>query len=77
MFFLVFTYTCLLAHTLAWALEEFEKIHSVLDVLAGTALAFIMYFIVFKWWFRNTEFPAPKIKDSKQHQVLYFLNKRK
>lgn len=55
----------------------FLKQHSVLDVLAGTALAFIMYFIVFKWWFRNTEFPAPKIKDPKQHQVLYFLNKRK
>jgi hypothetical protein len=54
----------------------FLKQHSVLDVLAGTALAFILYFIVFKWWFRNTEFPAPKI-DPKQHQVLYFLNKRK
>ena len=55
----------------------FLKQHSVLDVLAGTALAFILYFIVFEWWFRNTEFPAPKIKDPKQHQVLYFLNKRK
>lgn len=55
----------------------FLKQHSVIDAFCGALLAFVLYFIVFKWWFRKTEFPVPKIKDPKQHQVLYFLNKRK
>lgn len=55
----------------------FLKQHSVIDAACGALLAFVLYFIVFKWWFRKTKFPAPKVKDPKQHQVLYFLNKRK
>ena len=55
----------------------FLKQHSVIDALAGALLSFILYFIVFKWWFAKTDFPAPNIKDPRQHQVLYFLNKHK
>ena len=55
----------------------FLKQHSVIDALAGALLSFILYFIVFKCWFSKTDFPAPNIKDPRQHQVLYFLNKHK
>lgn len=55
----------------------FLKQHSVIDVFAGIVLAFMLYYVVFKWWFAKVPFPAPKVKDPKQHQVLYFLNKRK
>lgn len=54
----------------------FLKQHSVIDVVAGALLAFILYFVVFKWWFRKVNFPEPTVKDPKQHQVLYFLNKK-
>ena len=55
----------------------FLKQHSVIDAACGALLAFALYFVVFKWWFAKVEFPAPKIKDPRQHQVLYFLNKRR
>ena len=55
----------------------FLKQHSVIDVVCGVSLALVLYFVVFKWWFRNTNFPAPVVKDPKKHQVLYFLNKKK
>lgn len=54
----------------------FLKQHSVIDVIASALLAFILYFVVFKWWFKNVNFPEPTVKDPKQHQVLYFLNKK-
>ena len=54
----------------------FLKQHSVIDIVAGALLAFILYFVVFKWWFRKVNFPEPPVKDPKQHQVLYFLNKK-
>ena len=54
----------------------FLKQHSVIDIIAGALLAFILYFVVFKWWFRKVSFPEPTVRDPKQHQVLYFLNKR-
>lgn len=54
----------------------FLKQHSVIDIIAGALLAFILYFVVFKWWFRKANFPEPTVKDPKQHQVLYFFNKR-
>mgnify|MGYP004526293433 CR=1 FL=1 len=55
----------------------FLKQHSVIDVVCGISLAVVLYFVVFKWWFRNTNFPAPVVKDPNKHQVLYFLNKKK
>lgn len=55
----------------------FLKQHSVIDAIGGALLAFVLYFVVFKWWFRNTDFPGPVVKDPHQHQVLYFLNKKK
>ena len=55
----------------------FLKQHSVIDVVSGIVLAVVLYFVVFKWWFKNTSFPAPIVKDPKKHQVLYFLNKKK
>ena len=55
----------------------FLKQHSVIDVICGILLATVLYFVVFKWWFRNVDFPAPVVKDPHQHQVLYFLNKRR
>ena len=53
----------------------FLKQHSVIDVICGILLATVLYFVVFKWWFRNVDFPTPVVKDPHQHQVLYFLNK--
>lgn len=55
----------------------FLKQHSVVDLICGVILAFGLYFVVFKWCFRNVEFPAPKVKDPHRHEVLYFLNKKK
>ncbi len=55
----------------------FLKQHSVIDVICGILLSFVLYIVVFKWWFKNTEFPAPVVKDPHKHQVLYFLNKNK
>ncbi|WP_302625740.1 phosphatase PAP2 family protein [uncultured Eubacterium sp.] len=55
----------------------FLKQHSVIDVISGFVLAFVLYFVVFHWWFKNVKFPAPIVKDPHQHQVLYFLNKKK
>jgi membrane-associated phospholipid phosphatase len=55
----------------------FLKQHSVIDVVAGIILAFVLYFIVFKWWFAKADFPAPVFTDPRKHQVLYFLNKKK
>ena len=55
----------------------FLKQHSVIDVVCGISLAVVLYFVVFKWWFRNANFPAPVVKDPNKHQVLYFLNKKK
>ncbi len=52
------------------------KQHSVIDLAGGVILAVILYFIVFHWWFKNVDFPAPKAGDPKKHQVLFFLNKR-
>lgn len=54
----------------------FLKQHSFIDVVCGIALSIILYFVVFKWWFKNAMFPAPVVKDPKKHQVLYFLNKK-
>lgn len=55
----------------------FLKQHSVIDVICGILLSIVMYFITFKLWFKNTDFPAPVVKDPHKHQVLYFLNKKK
>ncbi len=55
----------------------FLKQHSVIDALCGAALALVLYFVVFHWWFHNTEFPPPVVHDPLQHQVLFFLNKNK
>lgn len=55
----------------------FLKQHSVIDVICGTLLSTVLYFVVFKWWFGKAKFPAPVVKDPHKHQVLYFLNKKK
>lgn len=55
----------------------FLKQHSVIDLICGAILSFVLYFVVFKWWFRNTDFPAPVVKDPRKHEVLYFLNYKK
>ena len=54
----------------------FLKQHSFIDVVCGTTLSVVLYFIVFQWWFRMVDFPAPVVKDPHKHQVLYILNKR-
>lgn len=55
----------------------FLKQHSVYDVLAGIALTVVMYIVTFKIFFRNWEFPGPVGYDPDEHQVLFFLNKKK
>lgn len=55
----------------------FLKQHSIIDLVCGVTLSTILYFVVFKWWFRKVEFPAPLVKDPRKHEVLYFLNKKK
>jgi membrane-associated phospholipid phosphatase len=55
----------------------FLKQHSVIDVIGGIILTIGLYFVVFKWWFKDVKFPAPVVNDPHQHQVLYFLNKGK
>lgn len=55
----------------------FLKQHSVIDVICGVLLSTVLYFIVFKVWFKNVKFPKPIVKDPKKHEVLYFLNKKK
>lgn len=55
----------------------FLKQHSIIDLVCGALLSILLYFVIFKWAFRNVEFPAPVVKDPRKHQVLYFLNKNK
>jgi membrane-associated phospholipid phosphatase len=55
----------------------FLKQHSIIDVLCGTLLSSMLYFVVFHWWFGKAKFPAPIVKDPHKHEVLYFLNKKK
>lgn len=55
----------------------FLKQHSVIDMICGIILAFGLYYVVFKCWFKDVSFPAPKVKDPRKHEVLYFLNKKK
>lgn len=52
------------------------KQHSIIDLVSGVFLAGVLYFVVFHWWFQNVYFPAPKTRDPKKHQVLFFLNKK-
>lgn len=53
------------------------KQHSIIDVFAAIGLTIVLYFVVFYWWFKKTDFPEPKEKNPKKHQVLYFLNKKR
>lgn len=55
----------------------FLKQHSVIDLFCGIILSTVLYFVVFKCWFRKTDFPAPVVKDPRKHQVLYFLNNKR
>lgn len=55
----------------------FLKQHSVIDLVCGVILSIILYFVIFKWWFRKADFPKPVVTDPHKHQVLYFLNKKK
>lgn len=48
------------------------KQHSIIDSICGAVLAYLLYLIVFKWWFRNVE--IPEINHDK-HEVLFWLNK--
>lgn len=49
------------------------KQHSIIDSICGILLAVILYFVVFKWWFRKTEIP---VDNRDKHQVLWWLKKK-
>lgn len=55
----------------------FLKQHSIIDLVCGALLSFILYFFIFDFAFKKIKFPGPVNVDTSKHQVLYFLNKDK